>query len=415
MAISNLYEYYQSKGQQLPALEERGKLYEGAGLGKAADYVAKNRAGDVGPNTALLAYLTKQEPSAATPPPVISSSAPVRSAEADEAAARVKKDQEQQTELDRLRREKELSDLRASLAPAAPAPAAPKLEEQYRTLVAEKDPLGLGLADYQNKLVENRKKRAEAEAELSRFRATAPAGQPQSSYLAQLGEKQRLAQDVYDRLDREANILNAQISNRTDVINTIMGLKKEDYANSSASYDKEFSRNIAIYNAFTAEENRASTIEDRAKDNARANLQIIQNAIQKGNLDYDSLDPATLSTIDNLEAQIGMRGISRYVTANVKGDIVSQGSRTDSSGNEYFDVLFRKPDNGFEISTFFRGKGKPPSGGEETETDFRKEVAAAVLRMDESNTSYEAEFRALKARFPYLSDAAIYAALGPKQ
>src|SRR3990167_4810471 len=57
MEPKNLYEYYTGKKQELPSLEERGKLYESYGLGTATDYVSKNKTGDVGPNTTLLAKL----------------------------------------------------------------------------------------------------------------------------------------------------------------------------------------------------------------------------------------------------------------------------------------------------------------------------------------------------------------------
>ena len=66
MAITNLDQYYKSLGQTLPSLATRGQLYESAGLGKATDYVAQNKAGSIAPNTAYLNYL-QNKPASTNP------------------------------------------------------------------------------------------------------------------------------------------------------------------------------------------------------------------------------------------------------------------------------------------------------------------------------------------------------------
>lgn len=63
---TNLYEYYTGKGQALPSLDARSQTYQTAGLGTAADYIAKNKAGVAEPNNQLLSYLTSA--SSATDP-----------------------------------------------------------------------------------------------------------------------------------------------------------------------------------------------------------------------------------------------------------------------------------------------------------------------------------------------------------
>jgi hypothetical protein len=65
MAISTLYEYYTSKGQTLPSLTERSRLYEQYGLGSASSY-----SGSAQQNTALLSKLSSTPTSAPAPAPV---------------------------------------------------------------------------------------------------------------------------------------------------------------------------------------------------------------------------------------------------------------------------------------------------------------------------------------------------------
>lgn len=50
---NTLYDYYTSQGQQLPSLQDRAKIFETQGLGKAADYI-----GSAAQNTALLTRLS---------------------------------------------------------------------------------------------------------------------------------------------------------------------------------------------------------------------------------------------------------------------------------------------------------------------------------------------------------------------
>ena len=87
---ANLFEYYQSQNKPLPSLQERGQIYQSAGLGSASTY-----SGTAQQNTSLLGYLQKPTsyttnspastaqysqflapPSTYKPPAVMTSSAP---------------------------------------------------------------------------------------------------------------------------------------------------------------------------------------------------------------------------------------------------------------------------------------------------------------------------------------------------
>lgn len=361
MPPKTLAEYYQSKNTALPELNVRAQDFEKYGLGKSADYQ-----GTADQNTSLLGKLTAvPNPALAginTGSGVASSTALENTRQYEEQKKKedeAKKAAEQEIEIARLSREKTINELKGVIAPAGGAPTRPDLEGSYRGLRSEKDATGNSIEDYSATLAENRKKRADIESSLAEYTATLSEGQSESAFLAQKGEKQRLAQTELDRLDREGTLIQNQITNRTNVINTLMGFKGDDYANSKAAYDAEFSKNMNVLQIFNSQKDKEDATEERAKDNARANLQIIQNEIAKGAMRYDKLDAATQATIDELEQQAGLpRGFTSFVTANVKGDVLSTASRTAPNGVEYFDVITRTPEGKISVTSIARGAVK---------------------------------------------------------
>ena len=100
-----LFEYYQKKGQILPSITERGKLYESSGLGSASAYTGKAEQ-----NIALLGKLQ------ATPASIIS---PEKQAEAERIKAEIAKVQKEiQTKQAALSKA-----LAAGIKPGEPIPA----------------------------------------------------------------------------------------------------------------------------------------------------------------------------------------------------------------------------------------------------------------------------------------------------
>jgi len=159
-----------------------------------------------------------------------------------------------------------------------------------------------------------------------------------------------------------------------------MQLKKEVYQTASVAYDKEFANNLSIYNAIRGEKEKAVTAEALAKeqtaDNARASLKTLQDDIQKGAMPkYDALPKNVQNTIDNLELQSKMVGLTKVIEAkvNAKDNVIASGTRTDKAGNEYFDILTKTPEGKLETQSVFRGKGKLPET-EVLESQIRQDI-----------------------------------------
>lgn len=357
-----------------PTIKDPNVIYAGSSLNLPESAVAVAPIPPIAPGIGI---------GTGSPTPAVSSSDAIRAAEDKSKIDQAKADADAKAEVDRLRTQKEIADLRGSILPNG-TPTAPtsNLQGDYRTLLGEKDTLGNSLEDYQGKILENRKQRDEITNSLNEFKRTSAQGQSESAFLSQMSEKERLANESIDRLDREATTINQQITNRSNTINTLMALKKEDYATTKEAYDTAFSQNLSLMNALNVKKNQQATLDEKAADNARANLQIIQNEIQKGTLKYGSLDPETKATIDALEVQAGVpKGFTSFITSNVKGDIVSTNSRTDSAGNTYFDVLTKNPDGSLKVSTVYAGKSKTTgtdSGSILSKDDVKKLSAIGV-------------------------------------
>lgn len=124
MAINTLYEYYKSKGQKLPSIAERSKVYEQSGLGSAGLYQ-----GTYSQNVALLGKLQAQPEPKPTPAPPVAS--PVSRVEAGSAQPTL-------------------------------SPSAPTLPAQM-TISGQQMPTNVGLFQQYQTSVEDRLKELEAE------------------------------------------------------------------------------------------------------------------------------------------------------------------------------------------------------------------------------------------------------------
>jgi len=341
----------------------------------------------------------------------------IRAEEQQKVEDQAKKDAEAIKEAERLRVQSEITALKGTLAPTAAKPTAPSLKETYQGLISEKDVGGFGVQDYQQRVVDLNAEKEKLLAQFRAFKREEPKGVTKGFATGRISEEAQVAQDQIDFIDRQINTYNAQIKNRNDVITTLMDLTEKDFDNASTQYDKEFSNNLSVYNAITAKEDKATTLENVRQDNARANLQIIQNEIKTGNLDYDTLTPEKKNLIEGMEMEAGFpRGFTSFLVKNVKGDVVSSATRTDEEGNTYFDILTRQADGTLNVSTVYRGKGKAETGGtdEERIKEFNKRAAELIVKIDNGDVSYEKAVQSMRAEFGTegFSDQAIYGKLG---
>lgn len=123
-----------------------------------------------------------------------------------------------------------------------------------------------------------------------------------------------------------------------------------------------------MYNLISGAEDREMEIEERAEQDAKANLTIISNIMQESGNGYDSLTEEQVLQINSLETQAGLPvGLFQFtLDKDPESKIQTVTSRTDNAGNTYFDVLKVGPDGEMTVDSIFKGKAKVATSGGST-------------------------------------------------
>lgn len=256
------------------------------------------------------------------------------------------------------------------ITPDQPEPEPLNRVEEYEKLREEQ-----GVTDLETSLVDLK---AEQEAIIAETRARRQAEEGKTVSLGVIGGRvSEIERQQNERLD----VINRTISNVTDqlqvsygVIETYMNFMNLDHADAVAAYDKEFSRNLQIYNLVDEE-------LDEQKATARANLQIYQNAITGGNIDYGSLSSDQRLLINRLELQSGLPvGFTASLKADNAGGKVLSTTTRESGGQKYADVVIQMPDGSMRVESKSLGASSSGTGG-----GTEKERAAATLKKRDSD------------------------------
>lgn len=167
------------------------------------------------------------------------------------------------------------------------------------------------------------------------------------------------------RADREIALLNIersavarQLNNKMNTLEMIMGFTQQDFENTSTYYSNQYKRVLDVYNLISDEEDKELTRTERAKNDAKANLTVIQNALREGNIDYATLTDDQKLKISQLEIQ---SGYPQGLTAKIKNTdpdkkVQTVTSRTGADGNVYYDILLTDKDGGMSVKSILKGK-----------------------------------------------------------
>ena len=143
----------------------------------------------------------------------------------------------------------------------------------------------------------------------------------------------------------ERNSVVNRLNQKYAVIESMVKYAGLDYDNAVVAYNTKFNQTVSLINLMSSVEESKKTDQERKTDNARANLQIVMEAV-KGK-DYDTLDSGTKTEIRNLELQSGLpSGFVKFVANTTDEPVVSMGSEfTDANGMRSLPV-YTKDSNG---------------------------------------------------------------------
>jgi hypothetical protein len=186
------------------------------------------------------------------------------------------------------------------------------------------------------------------------------------------GKQSEIEKQEAELLDanlRQQDYLTNQLKNKYSTIETMMNLTQKDYENSVSNYDKQFSQNMQVMNYLKGVEETVNTKANQVRDDARANLTIITNAITSGGMTYDDLPATTKTQISKYEIMAGLpTGFTKALqNKNPKSDILSTTTRQEANGSKYADILTRDQSGKISVQSIYLGKEKLPvssSGGE---------------------------------------------------
>jgi len=202
-----------------------------------------------------------------------------------------------------------------------------------------------------------------------------------------ISEAERQEFTRLDYLNRSATRLNNQMASAQNMISTVMQLTQQDYGNARDSYNDQLQQKLNTYKLFRGEveSDRDFTMKimsskldlseklyeietrqiERAQDMAKANLEIMSNAIADGNIDYADLDQGTKAEISKLEAQSGLPiGFTARLRSTIpNAEVISTTKRQDASGMNYVDVITRDRKTGkISVQSQATGVSRLPAG-----------------------------------------------------
>lgn len=225
-------------------------------------------------------------------------------------------------------------------------------------------------------------------------------------------EVERQEAERLDYITRQKNTLIKQVQNANATIENVMTFTKLDYETAKSSYDSQFSQNLQLFNTIKGMVDSDANDEEQAADNARANLNIIYGAIKDGGIDTTSMDSSMRLRIQSMELEAGLPSgfYQNIATSNPEDKILSTTTRV-AGGAKYADVLLRGQDGSISVKTVYVGATSEGSGSESNEekeiSNFRKDAAAYLEKLDTGDISWGAAWNAMKAKYPQASNELI--------
>jgi hypothetical protein len=197
--------------------------------------------------------------------------------------------------------EARMQEIKASLAPTTPKPDTLNRVEEFEKLRTTQ-----GVADLEKTLTDLKAQEDQLYAE-RRQQKTAERGKPvaQGVIEGRIGQEERDYLERVDAIGRQVARTTDELNTKYNVINTYINYMGLDYQDAVAAYDKEYAINFQVYDLVAKEKAAERSAYEYDTTAAKANLQIMMNAITNGNISYSNLSSTDKLAIQKLEVQAG--------------------------------------------------------------------------------------------------------------
>lgn len=178
-----------------------------------------------------------------------------------------------------------------------------------------------GVSGLETNLNDLKSQQAELDAQ-NRTNQTTERGKPvaQNVIEGRVTEEQRTYQENSDFVGRQITRVTDQLNTSYNVIGMYMNFQNLDYQDAVNRYNQEFTQNMQIFDMLkgvrqegmaelkqqTDVQFQQADLNLKYQDSARANLQIMANAIMSGNLNPSSLSADQKTSLNKLEVQAGL-------------------------------------------------------------------------------------------------------------
>jgi hypothetical protein len=224
-----------------------------------------------------------------------------------------------------------------------------------------------------------------------------------------VGEAERQEMDRIDYIRRQKQTAVNQLNSANAAIENMMNLYKLDYDTARNSYNDQFSQQMQMFNTVKGIVDDQKSDEERIADNARANLQIIYNAIGDGGMDRSALDPVMQSRITTLELSAGLPSgfYNNIAVQNPDGKILSTTTRT-TGGVKFADVIIQNKDGSLSTKTVTLGGDSSGSDGDDADLkNFYTDAQSYIEQLGSNKITWATAFNAIKSRYPEASNELI--------
>lgn len=240
----------------------------------------------------------------------------------------------------------------SALTPNTDMPGPINRAENFNVLKGE-----YGVAPLESELNDLKAQADEITAQL-RINKTSERGKAVAQNIVEgrIGEQERNAQEELDYIGRRQSRVTDQLNTAYKAIDMFMNFSSLDYADAVDRYKTEFTQNMQVLGMIQSTRSEGITVASKMTDvqfqkanleiqyqqEARANLQIMANAITSGNVDPTTLSADQKLAMNKLEIQSGLPiGFTASLGLSAKDKIISSSTSngvtsviiSDASGN----------------------------------------------------------------------------------
>lgn len=196
---------------------------------------------------------------------------------------------------------------------------------------------------------------------------------------AVMGEMTRQQNEKIRIIQNSINSAVNQLKVKYEVIGQLMDAYKLDYNSSTERYDKELATNISMFNAAKGLEESTKNEEEKQKDDARANAQILYNAMNDQGVSWDTMSGTQRLMMTKLSVQSGL-GANFFSDMMKDGGVNKPVLTTIKSDDDQWVSVIYKDGTVKKIATGIPPKPKGGGGGgSATATSEMKLVAAKQI------------------------------------